>query len=286
MRRKKSGRVYPLTELPVGMCNLCGYVKPLNYEHVPPQAAFNSYRFLKVTADEYWNGIHKGHKLNFVPTQGGHGIYSLCINCNSTCGGNYGRAFVDWSRQGHQSYGRIKGEGALFFFHDIRPLRILKQIACMFVAMNMNNYEFRNHNMPLVDFVFNKYSQWLPSRYRFWVYYVAPGPLRITNFGSVLDLHEGKKMSSGIEISYPPFGYMLTFDSTPHDNRLVEITGFKKYRYWDRDVMGIHINKLHSHGPMIGDFRCFGNLPERQIDDVRYIIKFGPRREEDGEIPF
>jgi hypothetical protein len=100
-----------------------------------------------------------------------------------------------------------------------------------------------------------------------------------------MNLNEGNKMSNGIEISYPPFGYILTFDSTPHDNRLVEITGFKQYRYWDREMLGLYINRLHSHGPMIGDFRCFEKLPERKIDDVRYIIKFGPRQA-DGEILF
>src|SRR3954469_21930228 len=118
MRRKGEGRIYPKTDLPVGMCNLCGHVKPLNYEHVPPQAAMNCYRFLKVTADEYWNGgIHKGEKIGFSPLQGGHGIYSLCIDCSSMTGGNYGRAFVEWSRQGYQSYGQIKDEGGLVFFN-------------------------------------------------------------------------------------------------------------------------------------------------------------------------
>ena len=285
MRGKKrtSNRIYPKTDLPEGICNLCGFVKPLNYEHVPPQAAMNGYRFLKVTADEYWYGIHQGKKIGFPPLQGGHGIYSLCKECNSRCGGDYGKAFVNWSRQGYENYPQMKDEGGLVFFNDIRPLRILKQVASMFVAMSMNHPTFRERHMPLVEFVYNKESRWLPPIYRFWVYYVAPGPVRITaSLAGVLST-EGKGMYNGIEIAYPPFGYVMTFDKPPLDAPLTEITGLKNYRYWDRTYLVTRINKLPCHGPMMGDYRRLGEVPERKLDEVRYIIYFGPR-DENGEL--
>jgi hypothetical protein len=260
-----------MKNLPTGFCHLCGCVKELNYEHVPPQAAFNHFKFVKLTADEYWNGVQAGRKKVDRPaTQGGHGVYTLCIDCNSKTGGYYGRAFIEWCRRGFELYNQTRGEGSDLYFCDIRPLRILKQLTTMFIAMNMNDQNFRNANISLVRFVQDRYAQWLDPRYRFWAYYVAPGPLRMTPFACVMNTEKGG-MFSGMEISFPPFGYMLTFDSKPEDDRLTEITGFRSFQYWDRDMIRLRLNVLPTHGPMMGDYRYFKPLT-RTIDETRYII--------------
>jgi hypothetical protein len=283
MAKNRIGRIYPKLDLPKGLCNLCGEFKELNYEHVPPQRAFNTYRFMLVTAEEYWNVIQKGGRINRRLNQGGHGIYSLCVACNSWTGGKYGRAFTDWSRIGNEYYNLTKGVGTDLYFHNIRPLRILKQISTMFIALNMSDQRFRFHKYPLIHFVRDQNSRILDPRFRFWAYYVAPGPLRMTPFCAIGNFNPGGGAFSGMEISFPPFGYMLTFDSVPEDNRLTEITGFKGYHYRDVEMLKLHLNVLPTHGPMMGDYRYFEHLPERRIDDIRYIISFALENRLNGQ---
>jgi hypothetical protein len=95
----------------------------------------------------------------------------------------------------------------------------------------------------------------------------------MTPFGVVLKI-ENRKSVTGMEISFPPFGYMLTLDSEPEDKRLTEITGFKQFQYWDIDMLRLNLNVLPTHGPMMGDYRSFGTV-NRRIDEIRYIIKYG-----------
>ncbi len=57
------------------------------------------------------------------------------------------------------------------------------------------------------------------------------------------------------EISFPPFGYLLTFDSEPPDNRLFEITHFSHYSYNERKEMWLRLTVLPTYLPYPGDYR-------------------------------
>lgn len=266
------GKIYPKINLPKGFCNLCGRYRALNCEHVPPQASLNKYRYIVCTADEYWNKLMKGQKIGKAPVQGGHGIYSICEECNNWTGINYGKAFVQWSKQGYDNYEDAKKKGVTAYFLNIQPLAILKQLATMFVALHMHDPGFRAKNLDLARFAYFPELRTLDPRYRFWLYYVAPGPLRMTKFSGILKTDGTAGPMFGMEISYPPFGYMMTFGSSPQDERLFQITGFKNYRFKERKIMKMHLPILPTHGPMTGDYRSFGDLPDRRLDDIRYII--------------
>jgi hypothetical protein len=136
-----------MSDLPIGMCNLCGETKELTYEHVPPKGAFNKYKFIIVSPDEYWDGLQNGHEIDRQPTQGGHGVYSLCEQCNNDTGSWYGRAFIDWCKMGLDFYDKSDGKGSDCYFTNIRPLRIIKQITTMFLALHWNQPIFRELNM-------------------------------------------------------------------------------------------------------------------------------------------
>jgi hypothetical protein len=142
----------------------------------------------------------------------------------------------------------------------------------MFLALNGRG-DSEAWERPLVRFVLNKEAQYLDPCYRFWVYYVAPGPLRNTPFCTRLDITTGR-IETGMEFSFPPFGYVLTLDSMPEDRRPYEISGFSRYRFWEADRMTLNLAVLPTHGPSFGDYRSFKKL-DRRADETNVIIGMG-----------
>jgi hypothetical protein len=63
------------------------------------------------------------------------------------------------------------------------------------------------------------------------------------------------KMSVLSEITYPPFGYVMTLDSPPPDDRLFEITHFARYDYNDFVVMPLQLPVLPTYVAIPGDYR-------------------------------
>jgi hypothetical protein len=262
-----------MSRKPFGTCNLCGEHGELSKEHVPPEAAFNDRKVILSTADEYWNrGQGQGLRVRGRYLQGGHGVYTLCKRCNNTTGAWYGRHFVEWCRQGMEFLDKTGGRGSVLHFARVRPLPVIKQITTMFLALNGRG-DSEPWERPLVRFVMNREARYLDPRYRFWVYYVAPGPLRNTPLCSRLDIVSGR-VEMGMEFSFPPFGYVLTLDSEPEDRRPNEITGFSRYRRWEEDRITLNLAVLPTHGPTFGDYRSFKKM-ERRRGETDVIIGMG-----------
>jgi hypothetical protein len=57
------------------------------------------------------------------------------------------------------------------------------------------------------------------------------------------------------EISFPPFGYILTEDSPPPDRRLVDISFFAQYGYNDWVDISLRLPVLPIYSWLPGDFR-------------------------------
>lgn len=248
-----------------GICKICAVHGKLSKEHVPPEAAFNNRKVLLSTADEYWSrGQTQGLKVRGKQVQGGHSLYTLCEKCNNRTGGWYGRDFVEWCRQGMEFLDKTGGKGTVLHFSVVKPLPIIKQVTTMFLALNGTGGS-HPWERPLVHFVMNKEERYLDPSYRFWVYYVAPGPLRNTPLCTRWNIEKGW-FETGMEFSFPPFGYLLTLGSIPEDKRPFEITGFSRYRYGEIDRITLNMAVLPTHGPTFGDYRSFKKLERRDVD--------------------
>jgi hypothetical protein len=57
------------------------------------------------------------------------------------------------------------------------------------------------------------------------------------------------------EITFPPYGYVMTIESNPPDPRLLDITLFSKYRYNDHAVKALRFVVLPTHSIYPGDYR-------------------------------
>lgn len=253
-----------------GTCNICGQHGKLSFEHTPAMSSGNNRKVLQTTVDKYWNhGPGKGLEAKGKQYQRGFGKYSLCESCNNKTGRWYVPYFADWCMQGLQFYDKTQGKASLLYFATIFPLPVIKQIVTMFLARHGDGIEFQKR-LPLVRFVLNKEQRYLDPKWRFWVYYVAPGPLRDTPPCAVLDIVTGQ-MTMGMEFSFPPFGYMMTIDSVPKDRRLFEITHFARYAYDEMAPMTLTLEELPTHTYVMGDYRRFKEM-DRKKDEPHVFI--------------
>ena len=244
----------------LGVCNICGQHKKLTFEHVPPQSAMNASKVLVASADHYWNrGPGQGQKATGQEKKRGYGKTSICAKCNSDAGRWYVPAFASWCRQASQFRENSGGASAIYHFTDLSPLPVIKQISTMFLALHGNELAGPNKEA-LRRFVLNRGASHLPPAIRFWVYFVAPGPLRDTPVCATLNVVTGK-CTIGAEFSFPPFGYMITLGSEPEEkHRLEEITHFTHYEESEVTPMALQLEQLPTHGPALGDYRSFADM--------------------------
>ncbi len=259
--------------IPDGICNICGVNGPLSFEHTPPASAFNDCKVLYANVDSYWNdGPGNEKPPRGQQFQRGYGKKSLCERCNQLTGRWYVFSFSRWCRQGMEFYDKTKGLTRYVHFATISPLPVLKQIATIFLA-RYGNWFTPDKKDSLVRFVLNQQERYLDPKYRFWVYQVAPGPLRDVPPSVSLNIVTGDMMTHAAEFAFPPFGYMMTLSSKPNDSRLCEITHFARYGYLDLVQVALDIAILPNHGHSLGDYRKFRDMPAKK-GEPNVVLKY------------
>lgn len=184
--------------------------------------------------------------------QGGVYYESLCERCNNSTGDWYADDYLAWAWHGARHLAASNGDPFLFRIYHGYPLRIIKQIVTMFLAIDSATFS-RAHPY-LRDFVSNRELCGLPPIYRIWGYYTDSQKLRYTGITNRCD--RGSFDQSYLsEFSYPPFGYVLTIDSPPPDRRLFDMTWFAKYRYSKWTDVAVQLKKLQTYMAFPGDYR-------------------------------
>lgn len=81
-----------------GKCCVCGEIRDLSFEHIPPKSAFNNdVKFIAIDFIDWIqnDGDYKiGKKI-----RAGLGSRTLCRKCNSL-GGKYAREYKEWAIEG------------------------------------------------------------------------------------------------------------------------------------------------------------------------------------------
>lgn len=236
----------------LGTCHLCGDFTKLSFEHVPPKAAFNDRPVVQATINEL---IKKESDLNNFTgkiNQRGVGGYTLCERCNSLTGGWYGSYFVDWTYQVARVLLGAKGKPTMFYLYRIFPLRVIKQIICMFFSVHGD--KFREAQPDLVHFVLNKEKRFLPPDISIYCFYNPTNRSRYSGGSGVLNFftHEIKIIS---EIVFPPMGYVMSLNKVKPDPRLFDITFFSEYQFNDWKEFGLRLPSLPIYTYFPGDYR-------------------------------
>ncbi len=132
------------------------------------------------------------------------------------------------------------------------------------MMFSVNNPIFRNKHDYLVNFILNKTKKYLPPEYRFFAFFTLSNNFRFSGVASKVNVYKSES-STFCEITYPPFGYVMTFDSDPPDNRLYEITHFANFDYNEFSVQYLRLPVLPVDGKFVGDYRSKEEIKE-QID--------------------
>ncbi len=244
-----------------GRCRICGADGELSFEHVPPKSAFNR---MPVVAAGFEQAFRHGpdDQLRGRIIQRGRGDYTLCCRCNNNTGRWYAPDFAQWCFQGAQILQQTSGRPTLLYIHYLFPLRIIKQIVTMFFSVNHSG--FRLTYPDLESFVLSRERRHLDPRVRIFAYYNTEGGWRSSGPVGRGTLGESKPLLYS-ETNFPPYGFVMTYDSGPPDERLVEITHFSHYEYTDFRVMALDLPVLPTHLWYPGDYRT----KEQILEDYR-----------------
>lgn len=237
----------------IGRCHVCGEIRKLSFEHVPPKAAFNSRPVLLANFQDLIDNGPEPIKRGKTQQRGAGG-YTLCEKCNSLTGHWFGPSYVEFAHQG-MVYRSILKSGVIdscsFYIY---PLKVIKQIICMFLSAN--NPSFSKEYPHLIKFVLDHKVKYLPPSIHIYSFIVEGYTSRQSGFSII-----GKTFSSNTklikisEIAFPPLGFVMTIDSLPPDERLCDITFFSKYDYNSHEFVSLSIALLPIHLFLPGDYR-------------------------------
>src|SRR5580693_1774474 len=102
-----------------GRCCICGTEGKLSFEHVPPRKAFNDQPLLFADKERLRSGGHPDeYDTGGKEHQKGSGTYTLCEKCNNDTGGWYGRAYVDFAKQGMEYLRASRSAGDFHLFSE------------------------------------------------------------------------------------------------------------------------------------------------------------------------
>lgn len=117
-----------------GKCWLCGRWSKLTQEHIPPRSAFNDRPVLLYDIERRSTMVGRlewqGRK------ESGLIAISLCGECNSRCGGQYGSHYVEFIRAVAERVEKAPDGAAVLIPGVERPLSVLKSIMQSFVSAN------------------------------------------------------------------------------------------------------------------------------------------------------
>ncbi len=145
-----------------------------------------------------------------------------------------------------------KGRPSLYYTFHIFPLRVIKQIICMFFSANSE--KFREAQPDLVRLVLNRERRGLDPRIRVFAYFNVGGKSRQVGVAAALNIftHTIRVLS---EIAFPPLGYVMALSSAPPDERLVDISFMADYRYNDWKDISLRLPVLPIYTMYPGDYR-------------------------------
>lgn len=257
----------------VGHCHVCGDFGPLSEEHIPPKRAFNDMPFVEINFEERLT-LGPEDEPSGRKRQGGIRFPSLCRQCNNDFGGWYARAFIEWCYQGMFILEKSGGNPRLVYAHDIYPLRIVKQLAVMFMAMNSERFRQYNNVRDLVPVLKDKEAKGLPENIRFYAYFNMKGRPRYTPRAILYNIYT-RKRSLFTEITYPPFGYLMVMNGEQPDPRLFDITHFAWSDYDERRTCYLDLPVLPTHLGIPGDYRELDEILETSQRNIEDAIRLG-----------
>ena len=226
-----------------GECRLCGIVKTLTFEHVPPEAAFNNYpRFHPNTREMIDARYRGGPAPSTVEEPRGSGAYTLCGDCNNRRGARYAREFVDWAVFWQGALDSEPSADVITAASRCRRSRIIKQLALMGLCSSPPKTGSINDGVR--RFVYTAPATGLPSDIRVFVALTRDKDARQAGGVGKLNTETGVA-SIFSEVAFAPFVSVMTLGGTPApDQRLVDVTFFARATYNEQGTTSLTLPVL------------------------------------------
>lgn len=238
----------------IGLCKICKQEKELTYEHIPPKSANNkSTKFYEISTKEYYQNAEDYVNGNMKPKsqkkQGGMGSYCLCENCNAFLGKEYVRDYKQFALIANSIMSEHKNaKGYSFNIAEINLLNFIKQVIAIFICQNCHSFTLTYEG--LIEFVTDTKSQYLPDKYKLYMYLNDEGNFRN---GHVMYTN---KWGTICEFTFRPFGFVLSIDNPFPIIELSNVTDFKNYNPdFHYKQIPIILNKYPAILPFPLDFR-------------------------------
>jgi hypothetical protein len=212
-------------------CRVCGEVTEMTFEHFPPRSAGNRQRVEILDITDWLRREDDGTMEKGQILQKGSGAYSLCEDCNNRSGRLFVPELARWTRIGNAALGKLDLAAidaqanpayVVLEVKDVRPGRFLKQIVTMFLALTSGGVAQKH--VELREYAKNPKLVGLPPQYQFYLALNA-GPGARYNGGSVT-MTLGAGMVFALELSFPPFAYILSIDEGTPAIETGNITSF------------------------------------------------------------
>jgi hypothetical protein len=267
-----------------GTCRICETLAALSSEHVPPKASPNKNTHILVTLEEAVRlgpgDIPKGPKQ-----QGGVTYTTICGRCNNFFGRVYVPSLNEWYWGGRYILQRAQQEGldvVTFSAADQYPLRIIKAIIAMFMAINPERFRQEPVGAGLATLLLDRHATGLPRGVRFFTYFnyeskIKYVPVSVRLSGVVAGAApEDIKVLRLSELTYPPYGFVMVLGDGDPDPRLTEISRFAKYAYDEQATLALELAVLPVHGTVLpNDYRTREEWKADEERNVQAAIEMG-----------
>jgi hypothetical protein len=245
----------------IGTCHICLRKRPLSFEHVPPNAAFNVDKVERRGLKHWLERNDDGIRLRRAIQQGGSGFSRLCEDCNNRTGSWYAAELTGWVHAAVAAIHALppvaemdaqrEDHSVMFRIEGVRPLAMVKQIITMLLVVN--DVQFAVLHPDLRAFVLDRDRTGLQDIQIYLALYLGP----IVRFVGVsgranVDMSETFVLS---EVAFPPFSYIASFDEPPRLLEAGNITGFAEIPYTTRATAEVELIVGFGHTPLPADFR-------------------------------
>ena len=234
-----------------GTCAICGEHKELSFEHYPPKKAFNNKPINIKGYDNLFNEMSTEYGRK-TKSPKGFGSHTLCKKCNNETGDWYARDYINWTKQGVDLIKKNNENFAYPSEFSIKPLNVLKQVMAMFLSANKSGI-LSNHS-DLKKFILERESQVLLDNYRIYLYLNNSKIKRFLGL-SIVSISPSIPICKWSEISFPPFGFLLTDNSPPANKFQYDITFFKNYKYEEEAKLQLPLSYLEVPNEFIGTYK-------------------------------
>ncbi len=209
-----------------GTCWLCGRWAKLTREHIPPRAAFNDRPLLLYEVER--NSAHIGHLAWAERRESGLIVVSLCGDCNTWCGGQYGSHYVEFIRKIAEPVERARDGDRIFVASIQRPLSVLKGIMQSFISANGPSFVHAN---PWVrKFIKSSRNREWPPDVRLYAFATNSRGGRKSGVAGFYEINL-RRARVVAEFTFWPLGTVLSFGEELGDPRLAPIHHWSQYDY-------------------------------------------------------